>query len=348
MRQKKVLIDLTVLRHPFCGLGQIALNYGRWFQQHAPDLADEFHFTLLVPKNYMGKFGNHVSYIKRNDLRRQFPLLMPRFDVWHAINQMSAFRPWSRTTRYIITIHDVNFIHEKADAKQRKYRRRLQRRCDRASEFCFISQFAMDDTRRVLDLGGKPARVIYNGVEDLTIGDQARPQNLPEGPFFLALGEVKAKKNLHTLLPMMDRLKDHRLVIAGNDAGHYADQLRASLPQHPNVSMLGLVSNQERRWLYAHCQALLFPSTAEGFGLPIIEAMQWGKPVFCSTFTSIPEIGGPHAHYFTDFDPDAMARLVSQGLRDFTPQKAEQEQAYAATFSYERHLAQYIELYRER
>ena len=330
-----------------CGLGQIGLNYGRWYQQNASKLADQLDITLLVPKNYIGAFGTDVHYLKRNDIRRQFPCFMPYFDIWHAINQATAFRPKSRRTRFIFTIHDVNFLHEKPDGKQNKYRRKLQRMCDRATEFTFISQFAKDDTSRVIDLRGKPARVIYNGVEDLTVGSLDIPQQLANlnAPFFLALGEVKEKKNIHTLLPMMEHFPDYHLIIAGNDSTEYAAHLRTQAANNPRIHIIGIVSDSQRRWLYSHCTALLFPSVAEGFGLPIIEAMQWGKPVFCSDRTSLPEIGGPLAHYFSRFEANYMADVVNNGLSKFSDDKAAQEKAYAASFSYEKHMKNYIDLY---
>lgn len=351
MAKKKILIDLSVLRHPMCGLGQIALNYGRWYREHARELSEELDITLLVPKNYIGAFGDDVHYLKRNSLRRQFPCTMPHYDLWHAINQATAFRPHGRKTHFIFTIHDVNFLHEKPSSKQDKYRRKLQRMCDRATEFTFISRFAQEDTSRVIDLGGKPTQVIYNAVENLTLGPQEMPPQLGtdrlpvDTPFFLALGEVKEKKNIHTLLPLMDHFPDHRLVIAGNDSTEYAAQLRSQLAQHPNVTMIGIVTDAQRRWLYSHCAALLFPSIAEGFGLPIIEAMQWGKPVFCSDKTSLPEIGSTHAHYFRDFDPVHMAETVAHGLAAYNEEKAAAAREYAATFSYEKHMQKYIDLY---
>lgn len=347
MAKKKILIDLSILRHPMCGLGQIALNYGRWYQTHATELADQLDITLLVPKNYIGAFGSDVRYLKRNDIRRKLPWTMPYFDIWHAINQATAFRPKSHRTRFIFTIHDVNFLHEKTDEKQNKYRRKLQRMCDHASEFTFISRFAQDDTSRVIDLRGKPTRVIYNAVEDLTIGDQEKPDKLtnPDIPFFLALGEVKEKKNIHTLLPMMELFPEHHLVIAGNDSTEYAAHLRALAAVNPRIHIIGIVSDPQRRWLYSHCTALLFPSIAEGFGLPIIEAMQWGKPVFCSDRTSLPEIGSTHAHYFHNFEPHGMAEIVRQGLAEYNDQKSEAARNYAASFSYEKHMRNYIDLY---
>lgn len=349
MPKKRILIDLSILRHPMCGLGQIALNYGRWYQEHASELADRLEITLLVPKNYIGAFGSNVSYLKRNDIRRKFPWTMPYYDIWHAINQNSAFRPKSRRTRYILTIHDMNFLYEKDPKQQKKYCRKLQKKCNRASEFTFISHFAEQDTCRFIDLRGKPTQVIYNGVEDLTQGQQ-QPLKIPNiglqpQRFFLALGEVKEKKNLHSLLPLMDRFPDYHLIIAGNDRTTYASQLKAQLPKHPNVHLVGLVSDAQRRWLYANCAALLFPSIAEGFGLPVIEAMQWGKPVFCSDRTSLPEIGSTHALYFHNFDTDEMEAIVHQGLAAHSEEKAREEREYAASFSYDKHMQNYIDIY---
>lgn len=320
------------------------MNYGRWYGDHAAELLPDHEVTLLVPRDFEGRFGNGVRYLVARARYRWLSGLMPKFDVWHSIHQLSPFRPSSSATRRVLTIHDVNFMYEKSPAKQRKYLRRLQRECDSASKICFISRFAKEDATRYIHLRGKPTAVIPNGVENLTQGEQRTPQGVaPSLPFFLSLGVVKAKKNLHTLLPLMERMPDYQLVVAGSDKGAYAEQLRRQTESFPNVHVIGPVDDAGRRWLYAHCSGLLFPSVCEGFGLPVIEAMQWGKPVFCSDRTSLPEVGGNHAFYFRDFDPDRMATVVRNGLRDFTSERAEAEKAYAAGFSYERHLRAYLE-----
>lgn len=342
----KILIDLSILRHPYCGLGQVAYGYGQWYASPYAQIPQGVEVTLLVPRQWVGRFGDRVRYLVARDIYRWWPGLLPHFDVWHSIHQLSPFRPTLRSTRRILTIHDVNFIYEKQGAKRSRYLRRLQHECDGAAMLCFISQFAHDDAAQWLDLGSRPTQVIYNGVANLTEGEQKRPSEVEEGGgFLLSIGVVKAKKNLHTLLPMMDRLPNHRLVIAGDDGGSYAHDLRLQLSHHPNVRLIGKVDECERRWLYAYCEGLLFPSIAEGFGLPVIEAMQWGKPVFCAKRTSLPEIGAEYAYYFNDFQPENMAAIVANGLEIFDAERASAEQAWAATFGYERHMAQYWQLY---
>ena len=342
----KILIDLSILRHRWCGLGQIAMSYGLWYAKHPETIDPGCDVTLLVPKDFIGVFGNNVHYLEARDIYRIMPWLMPQFDLWHSIHQMSPFRPSHHGTRQILTIHDVNFIYEKHGAKRQKYIRRLQRECDRADVLCFISRFAQKDTSKHINLVDKPQHVIYNGVAPLAEGPQRPVAEATDGkPFMLSIGVLKAKKNLHTLLPMMDLLPDYHLIIAGDDSDIYAEQLREQLPQHPNVSVVGTVSDEQRRWLYAHCTALLFPSLSEGFGLPVIEAMQWGKPVFCSDRTSLPEIGSTHAFYFTDFEPESMAAVVRKGLAAFDASAAKAEKKYAAAYSYESHMRQYWSIY---
>lgn len=342
----KLFIDLSILRHPYCGLGQVAKEYGEYIASHPGIFPDNCSVTLLLPKEWVGRFGDKVSYLVQKDIWRHLPCLMPRFDVWHSIHQLSAFRPGHKKTRRILTIHDVNFIYEKQGAKRQRYQRRLQHEIDSSDEICFISNFAMQDAMKHVDLKGRKPHVIREAVRNCTEGPQQKPSMVPDDkPFLLSIGVLKEKKNIHTLLPMMDHLGDMNLVIAGGGDGEYAEGLRKNAAGHKNIIMTGFVTDAERNWLFANCVGLCFPSLFEGFGRPIIEAMQWGKPVFCSTSTSIPETAGDQAYYFHDFEAESMARVVSDGLKAFTHERSDAAKEYAETFSYERHMNEYLKLY---
>ncbi len=65
----------------------------------------------------------------------------------------------------------------------------------------------------------------------------------------------------------------------------------------------------------------MFPSIAEGFGIPPIEAMHFGKPTFLSTRTSLPEIGGKYAFYFDDFDAENMQSVFEKGMNQYIEKK---------------------------
>ena len=107
----RILIDLSILKNVHCGLGQVALNYGYFFRDsYVPQAGEQIY--LLVPKASINAFGNKVHYIRARKIFRVMPWLTGiRFDVWHAIHQLSRYRPF--TQNYVLTIHDLNFIYEK-------------------------------------------------------------------------------------------------------------------------------------------------------------------------------------------------------------------------------------------
>ena len=149
---------------------------------------------------------------------------------------------------------------------------------------------------------------------------------------------------------MLKSFDKHVLVIAGNNKGGYAQQIRhkaASLGVEDRILLPGEITEEEKAWLYNNCEAFLFPSLTEGFGLPIIEAMAFGKPVFISKLTSLPEVGGPHAYYFNDFQTEHMIEIINSGLKDYQdkPGKREEIKQWANRFSWETAARKYLELY---
>ena len=78
-----------------------------------------------------------------------------------------------------------------------------------------------------------------------------------------------------------------------------------------DVILTGYVSDDELIWLYRHCFANLYPSFFEGFGLPILEAMQFGAPTFASKSSSIPEILGNAGPLLSPTDHEGWASAMS-------------------------------------
>jgi len=116
-----------------------------------------------------------------------------------------------------------------------------------------------------------------------------------------------------------------------------------------NVVVLTSVSDAQKAWLFANCAGLLFPSLAEGFGLPVIEAMHFGKPVFLSRLTALPEVGGEVANYFDSFEGEAMRRVVESGLANHRAlDQAEDVKRWASQFNWDRCAQQYLDLYIEQ
>ena len=343
----RILIDLSILKNVHCGLGQVALNYGYFFRDsYTPQPNEQIY--LLVPSRFVGAFGDKVKYIIAHKIYRVFPWLIgKRFDVWHAIHQLSRYRPFAK--RYILTIHDFNFVYEKRGKKVEQYLKKIQKKAERAEKIVCISEFARQETKRYLQMGKKSIDVIYNGIERIDLQQELVPaQVAPQKPYLFTIGECKEKKNFHVLLDIMQYLPQYQLYIAGNDHTEYADRMRATIAAKgiQNVHLLGLVSPKEKVWLYRHCAAFVFPSLFEGFGLPIVEAMLFRKPVICSQETSLIEIGGKHVQFFEKgYPPKESAELIERAMQT----KADRQEAayqYAISFSWEHHLSSYLLLYR--
>jgi glycosyltransferase involved in cell wall biosynthesis len=200
-------------------------------------------------------------------------------------------------------------------------------------------------------LTDKPIDVIYNGIASHEDELQQRPTFVQSDgePFFFTIGQIRKKKNFQTLVPMMHHFPNHRLYICGDDHFAFAQELRNLISEQGEgrVIMTGKIKDEEKRWLYAHAQAFLFPSRLEGFGIPVLEAMRFRCKVFSSRFSSLPEVCSSHATYFDDYAPEAMAATVRQGLSGWQKdsEAATAAQQYSQGFSYERYTQQYVSLY---
>ncbi len=352
--KKKLLVDLSSLKRIYSGLGQIALTYGYYFRDHYDSRTSSYELTLLVPRAYVGAFGDEVKYLSSSGpISSRARLLFARYDGWHSIHQLSHFKPFHKRIKVILTIHDLNYLYEKEKRSRERYHRRIQRKINRATAIVCISNFTKREVESRLQLGQKEVKVVYNQVPTLDPRVALLPGFEVKSPFFFSLGVIKKKKNFHTLLDLMKLMPERHLYIVGDGAhdteNGYAQAMlrRIENERIANVSLLDPMSHAEKIWMYQHCEAFLFPSLLEGFGIPVIEALQFGKPVFVSKETSLKEIGNRYAFFWDDFDPQSMKKRVETGLAEFhgNGRLAEEAKEYASWFSTDRHFEEYEELY---
>jgi glycosyltransferase involved in cell wall biosynthesis len=164
------------------------------------------------------------------------------------------------------------------------------------------------------------------------------------------IGTVTDKKNFHVLPPLLVN-NDRLLLISGIiQSEAYKEKIIAEARKYKvedRVIFTGAVTENEKSWYMQHCEAFLFPSLAEGFGLPVIEAMYHGRPVILSTHTSLPEVGGEEAYYFTDFEPSAMRQTLENSLHHYNSTSAREKIiARATSFNWDNAAKQYLEIYR--
>jgi glycosyltransferase involved in cell wall biosynthesis len=110
------------------------------------------------------------------------------------------------------------------------------------------------------------------------------------------------------------------------------------------VTVVADVSDEQKAWLYAQSAGFVFPSLVEGFGMPPIEAMYFGKPVFVSRLSCLPEVCGDAAYYFDSFEPARMRAVIESGLSG-ADARAAAIRAWAERYSWQRAADEYLALY---
>lgn len=347
--KKRVLIDLRFLRNLYYGFGQLCYNYGKYLEANP---IEDLDITVLVPEQYVGKFGPHVKYLKLNPLYKLFPFLMPRFDVWHSVTQSPRYFSIEEGCSRVMTIHDLNFMYDPiSDEKKQRKLKRLQDFIDMSDRITVISNFTKEEVARDLDLSKKNVVVNYVGLRDITKDPEEKPDFVDDGrQFFFTIGQVVLKKNFHVLVEMMALMPEYDLYISGQEVGDYGDQIRAMIEDKglKNVFLTGPISNENKVWLYRNCYAFVFPSKFEGFGIPVIDGMRFEKPVFSSQLTSLKEIGDRYAYFWNNFEPEHMCDVVKNNIDEFyaNPELMKAAKEYADSYTIERHFENYLDIYR--
>jgi glycosyltransferase involved in cell wall biosynthesis len=170
----------------------------------------------------------------------------------------------------------------------------------------------------------------------------------PPGPYILAVGDLRKKKNFTALAAAYAKLRaaglEQRLVIAGLDAGE-AFAIRAAAAGHP-LELPGYVPDLELDALIRGADLLVHPSLYEGYGLVLVEAMARGVPVVAARATALPETAGEAAVLFDPLDVDDLAHAITTALADHKT-RAEAGRAHAATLSWDDTAEATVAAYRD-
>ncbi len=334
-----------------------------------PSFGDHYFDALMPLRNpYSGK---HVRYGPRHLTRetaRAFwtgpdaEVSLGEPDIVHANNFWCPTQLLS--SRLIYTFYDMGFVINPAWTTE----------ANRVA--CFDGVFrsavaadwvvAISEASRAHYLSVFPhfapdrIRVIYPCSRFATTANQGkRPKvlaDLPVGGYWLNVGTIEPRKNQHRLIEAYARYlalggSPMPLVLAGGKGWLMEDFQKhvRELGLTDQVRMTGYVSDDELVWLYSNCYANLYPSLFEGFGLPVLEGMQFGAPTLASNSSSLPEVAGDAAILLAPEDTgawtQAMLRLAAnKNERDRLSSTARER---AAHFDWKRSAAALLQLYQE-
>lgn len=328
MPNRTILIDFEKIKDSYTGFGKFCAHLKIYFDQS----------PLKIRYWTPGRFRK---------LAKHFPFLLPKSDIFHAVHQDSPFLPWSKKTKYILTIHDLNALYEGSRfGTGDYYKSLLQKRIERASFVTFISNFTANEVMQNFKIDPKKTKVIYNGI---SLGkDSVIPSLVPDVPFIFSAATVLPKKNFHVLIDFLKLVPGYKIVLAGITRHQYAKEMQKRIIDEgldDRFFMVGIIDEAHKVWYYQHAAAFIFPSLLEGFGLPVAEAMSMGLPLFISDKTSLPEIGGVDAYYFKDFEASAMRDVFLSGMKDFTPERKARLIERSKMFDWKKAADEYMALY---
>lgn len=235
---------------------------------------------------------------------------------------------------FVLTVHDIildDFPTERSTtleplffrAKMAAYKFTLTQAIDRAKKIMTVSNWSRDRVSHIYPTAASKVVTTYEAADPLpppapvTLLAAHRIQQ----PYLLYVGNAYPHKNLERLVTASKKAinqgEKFQLVIVGKD-DFFSRRLRqfAESVQASQVIFFGYATDAEYHRLLLEAQAYFFPSLSEGFGLPGLEAMLAGTPVFAARSSCLPEIYGPAAHYFDPQSDDDIIRAIRVALHD--------------------------------
>lgn len=229
--------------------------------------------------------------------------------------------------KYVLTVHDLALL---INPKWGSFKNMIiqniftRKSIKQADEIISVSESTKKDITKMFNIEAKKIKRIYEGFETDTdnsnVDNHFLSNKFPKN-YFLFISTIEPRKNLANTIKAFNRFKeknnnDTHLIIAGG-MGWKTKKIIAEYEQSPFkdfILLTGYIKKEEKKYLLNNCLGLVFVSNYEGFGIPALEAMQYGKPVILSNVSSLPEIGGDIALYSAPEDIDNITKNFEKVL----------------------------------
>ncbi len=342
----RIGVDCRVMSRPRSGIGLSLEHILAELQRMVPDhdiflfSNREFQFSIVSPR--FTKVVDHRNRRMPGTLWLQS--VLPHLIRKHRIDVFLGFEhilPISVDIPTVLNINDLTWIHYPETMTPLSYwmnRLFIPASLAKCSSLVTISRYTM---KTVVDafpkVRMKPRRVIHlAGTLSGTIpgsGEEVLGRLNIREPFILTVGSFEPRKNLPALVRAYSSMNRSglQLVMVGVSSWKTGelDKLQKRIPEAvlAEVKMLKGISREDLKRLYMQAELFVFPSLFEGFGIPLLEAMECGTPVLSSNAASLPELGGSAVCWFDPFmegelldtlqrlldSPDELRRLRREG-----------------------------------
>jgi glycosyltransferase involved in cell wall biosynthesis len=280
-------------------------------------------FHIRKPGNFLTS-AFHTLW--RTLLSRQ--IMKDRIDIYHGLSHELPAGTRRSKLKTVVTIHDLIFLrfpHFYSLFDRMIYLTKFRYSCKVADKVIAISEQTKKDLIHFLKVPEEKIEVVYQGCNPRFYArvseeekNRARAKYGLPVKYILCVATLESRKNQRVILQALHQGNiDIPLVLAGKEKD-YALNLReyAAANQLKQVYFLGQVSGEDLPALYQGAELFIYPSLFEGFGIPILEALNSGVPVITSRDGCFPEAGGPGSVYVDMQKPEELAAAIKQILDD--------------------------------
>lgn len=323
-------------------------SYECFFYEEQDSMSNYCRQRLVVPENKLINHSTKALFLARISA---VDLSFDDYFIYHSSYYRSLKSP--KNCSEVTTVHDFthNFyssFHKKLLHNYLKYNT-----IKVSSGIICVSEHTKNDLYKFFGpLKNKELAVIHNGVSDdyfpiksLNGGDLEffKALNI-QTKYLLFVGGRTSYKNFNFVLELLAQLKDYKLVVIGNDFNKHERKFITS-ELRDRIIVTHHIDNHKLNILYNNAHCLIYPSSYEGFGIPVIEAMRAGCPVIALNKSSIPEVAGDSAILLPELnlkdfkqsvnslnDHNIRSEFISKGL--IQSQKYSWDKCAAETFEF--------------
>ena len=259
----------------------------------------------------------------------------------------------------IVTIHDLIFLrlpHCYKTIDRLIYNYKFRRACQYADRIIAVSECTKRDITLFYGIAEEKIEVIYQGcdpafsqqVDDEKKAEVSKRYHLPE-KFILSVGTIEERKNTLLAVEALEKLpEEYHLVLVGKETP-YAQKIKEYIKQaqlEKRVHLLQGVPFADLPAIYQCATTFVYPSVYEGFGIPILEALNSRLPVVAATGSCLEEAGGPHSLYVPPTNASLMAEAIKETLQPSKRERmVEEGNKWAARFTKEQMARQTMKCY---
>lgn len=329
----RIAIDASPLTQPLGGVGvytkkiinELVVNYPNdqfvlfytGFKKISEDLFPKANNVIVQKIKCPSKFFNILQVLfkwpKIDHLIQADVFLFPNLQLWR----------WSGKAKVIMTVHDLSFaiMPWAFSFKMRLWHRFVnpQKYLPLTSKVIAVSESTKNDLISLFNISSHKIQTIFHGIDEvLNVNTDAynllkNKYNLPD-KFLLFIATLEPRKNLRLIIDAINISSVKQPLVIVGRRGWLSKSDFNKIVNNPRVKWLSSLNDEEKEILLNQCQALVWPSLYEGFGLPPLEALIKNKKVFSGIGGSLAEVSGEYTY---GFDSTNGAYLVT-ALNNFS------------------------------